>query len=64
MYQHEGPVLSVCWNKVAEAVLFLILHSRHFRRATKYFLEGPTMPDACLTLQLDKQLKSRSMMLR
>ncbi len=48
MYQHQGPVLDVCWNKVR------VMRGSHessidvdYRREIRYSLEVPIMLDAC-----------------
>ena len=51
MYPHQGPVLSVCWNKVCTSALFLFclcqLPSR--RTARRYYRVAQTTPRACST---------------
>lgn len=48
MYQHQGPVLDVCWNKVWDLLFITNLELKMYRMAQKYSLEALTTLVACL----------------
>ena len=69
MYGHQGPVLSVCWNKVCGLMYFPTTVSAQSpgcdtRMGLKFFREAQTMLDECSTLRLDSLNKLLSMMRR
>lgn len=48
MYQHQGPVLDVCWNKVRIIqASFEPSTNLDYRMGPRYFLEVPIMLAAC-----------------
>jgi hypothetical protein len=59
MYQHEGPVLSVCWNKVPKPCLHLSpVYLLGCRRAPRYSPAVQTTRGGCTTLRLGRPPRS------
>lgn len=64
MFSHQGPVLSVCWNKVRRNEFFHWIHRLMviYRREIVSSQREPTTPAECMMFRPVRPLKSQNMM--
>ena len=62
MFSHQGPVLSVCWNKVRRHEFFRWIYRlmEIYRRGLVSSQREPTAPAECMMFRPVKPLKSQN----